>query len=137
MKKTIVALSLLLSFSLPALADEAIFESVDNLEEIELIVPSDSIPVVSDVSSLVKTEANPIQDKSYKTAITSLDDASAELREQLVSYNADLSAAKIRSEQIKEEIKAINKQIGKLESRLKNIEKSKKYINSNIDAETL
>ena len=130
MKRVILALSLVFAFSSAVMAEDAVFQSMDSTNE----APSVKLAPVSDTSSTaVNTLSGSIQEESFKKAITNLDDASAEIREQLINYNSQLSAAQSREDQIKAEIKDLKKNVKQTKKKLKNIEKSKKYINNNFD----
>lgn len=130
MKRVILALSLVFAFSSAVMAEDAVFQSMDSTNE----APSVQLAPVSNTSSTaVNTLSGSIQEESFKKAITNLDDASAEIREQLINYNSQLSAAQSREDQIKAEIKDLKKNVKQTKKKLKNIEKSKKYINNNFD----
>ena len=111
-------------------AQDAVFQSMDSVEQVQNVQLE---PVADQTGSVVTTTTGTIQENSFKKAITNLDDASAEIREQLINYNSQLSAAEEKQEQIKTEVKALKKNIKQTQKKLKNIEKSKKYINSNIE----
>lgn len=130
MKKIVLALTLLLGCSVSVYAQDAVFQSMDSVEQVQNVQLE---PVADQTGSVVTTTTGTIQENSFKKAITNLDDASAEIREQLINYNSQLSAAEEKQEQIKTEVKALKKNIKQTQKKLKNIEKSKKYINSNIE----
>ena len=73
-----------------------------------------------------------IQNNSYRSAITNLDGAQVELREQLMDYKTKYTDAKARLAAVKEEYKTYKKQIRQTERKMKNIEKMKKNIAKNI-----
>ncbi|MBQ3101369.1 hypothetical protein IJC60_00020 [bacterium] len=73
-----------------------------------------------------------IQNNSYRSAITNLDGAQVELREQLMDYKAKYTEAKTRYAAVKEECRTYKKQIKATEKKMKNIEKTKKQIAKNI-----
>ncbi len=130
MKKIVLALTLLLGCSVSVYAQDAVFQSMDSVEQVQNVQLE---PVADQTGSVVTTTTGTIQENSFKKAITNLDDASAEIREQLINYNSQLSAAEEKQEQIKTEVKTLKKNIKQTQKKLKNIEKSKKYINSNIE----
>lgn len=133
MKKLVLALSLVLFFSSAALAEDAVFESMDSVSEVQKV----KLAPVSNTTSTpaVNTLSGSIQEESFKKAITNLDDASAEIREQLINYNSQLATVQAQDDQLKAQIKELKKQVKQTKKKLKNIEKSKKYINSNFDNE--
>ena len=133
MKKLVLALSLVLIFSSAALAEDAMFESMDSVNEVQKV---ELTPVSNSVSTpAVNTLSGSIQEESFKKAITNLDDASAEIREQLINYNSQLATVQAQDDQLKAQIKELKKQVKQTKKKLSNIEKSKKYINSNFDTE--
>ena len=131
MKKIVLALSVFMAFSMAVYAEDAVFQSMDNVEDVQKV----SLEPVGDVAPAAKTITGSIQEESFKKAITNLDDASAEIREQLINYNSLLSAARAKEDQISAEIKGLKKNVSQTKKKLKNIEKSKKYINSNFDTQ--
>ena len=131
MKKIVLALSVFMAFSMAVYAEDAVFQSLDNVEDVQKV----SLEPVGDVAPAAKTITGSIQEESFKKAITNLDDASAEIREQLINYNSLLSAARAKEDQISAEIKGLKKNVSQTKKKLKNIEKSKKYINSNFDTQ--
>ena len=78
------------------------------------------------------TQYGEIQNNSYRSAITNLDGAQVELREQLMDYRAKYTEAKTRYAAVKEECRTYKKQIKATEKKMKNIEKTKKDIAKNI-----
>ena len=134
MKKIVLALSAVMALTCASYAQEAVFQSMDSVDEIQKV----ELQPVGDVAPAAKTTVvtGSIQEEKFKSAITNLDDASAEIREQLINYNSQLSAAKVRSEQAKAEVKELQKCVNVTKKKLKNIEKSKKYINSNFQTES-
>ena len=129
MKKIVLALTVALAFSTAVYAQDAVFQSMDSVEEVQKV----ELEPVADQTGSVQTTSGSIQEESFKKAITNLDDASAEIREQLINYNSQLSAAEAKEEQIKAEIKGLKKSVKQTKKKLKNIDKSKKYINSNFE----
>ncbi len=132
MKKIVLALSAVLAFSCTCYAQDAVFQSMDSVDEVQKI----SLEPVGDIAPAAKTATvtgSSIQEESFKKAITNLDDASAEIREQLINYNSLLSAAEAKEDELSAEIKGLKKNVSQTKKKLKNIEKSKKYINSNFE----
>lgn len=131
MKKIVLTLSTVLFISGISYAQDAVFQSMDSVDEVQKI----NLEPVGDVAPAAKTTVvtGSIQEEKFKSAITNLDDASAEIREQLINYNSLLSAAEAREDQVKSEIKDLKKNVSQTKKKLKNIEKSKKYINSNFE----
>ncbi len=131
MKKIVLSLSALLFICGASFAQDAVFQSMDTVEE----APKVSLEPVGDVAPAAKTATvtGSIQEESFKKAITNLDDASAEIREQLINYNSLLTAAQAKEDEIAAEVKALKKNVSQTKKKLKNIEKSKKYINSSFD----
>ncbi len=132
MKKIVLALSAVLAISCAAYAQDAVFQSMDSVEEVQKV----TLEPVGDVAPAAKTITGSIQEESFKKAITNLDDASAEIREQLINYNSLLTAAQAKEDQITSEIKDLKKNVKDTKKKLKNIEKSKKYINSSFEDQT-
>ena len=103
MKKLVLALSLVLIFSSAALAEDAVFESMDSVNEVQKV---ELTPVSNSVSTpAVNTLSGSIQEQSFKKAITNLDDASAALLEQLINYNSQLATVQDQDDQRKAQIK--------------------------------
>ena len=134
MKKIVLALSAFMALSCVSYAQDAVFQSMDTVEEVQKI----NLEPVGDVAPAAKTATvtGTIQEESFKKAITNLDDASAEIREQLINYNSLLTAAQTKEDQISAEIKDLKKSVSQTKKKLKNIEKSKKYINSSFDEQS-
>lgn len=134
MKKIVLALSIVFALTSAVYAEEAVFQSMDSVEEIQKInlEPQGSQDVNATAPS-VKKLSGAIQEENYKKAITSLDDASAEVREQLVNYNSQLGSAKQRKEIAEQEVKQLKKYVSQTKKKLNNIEKSKKIINANFE----
>ncbi len=134
MKKIVLALSAVMALTCASYAQEAVFQSMDSVDEIQKV----ELQPVGDVAPAAKTTVvtGSIQEEKFKSAITNLDDASAEIREQLINYNSLLTAAEAREDQIKSEIKGLKKNVSQTKKKLKNIEKSKKYINSNFEQDS-
>lgn len=130
MKKIVLALTLAFVFSGSVFAQDAVFQSMDSVDEVKSV---ELEPVADQTGSVVTTTTGSIQETSFKKAITNLDDASAEIREQLINYNSQLSAAQAKQDQIKAEIKTLKSNVKLTQKKLKNIDKSKKYINSNME----
>ncbi len=86
----------------------------------------------ADVSSTNSAQYGSIQNNNYRSAITNLDGAQVELREQLMEYKAKYTEAKTRYAAVKEECNTYKKQIRTTERKMKNIEKTKKNIAKNI-----
>ncbi len=78
------------------------------------------------------TQYGDIQNNSYRGAITSLDGAQVELREQLMDFKTRYTEAKTRYAAVKEECRTYKKQIRAIERKMKNNEKTKKNIAKNI-----
>lgn len=135
MKKILFALTVICALSTAVYADEAVFQSLDGVEEIQKVnlEPAGSTEIKS--ATNVQKLSGSIQEENYKKAIVSLDDASAEVREQLINYNSQLSVAKDRSAQAKQDVKELKKYVSQTKKKLKNIEKSKKFINSNFETQ--
>lgn len=131
MKKIVLTLSAVLFISGISYAQDAVFQSMDSVDEVQKI----NLEPVGDVAPAAKTTVvtGSIQQESFKKAITNLDDASAEIREQLINYNSQLTNAQARKDQIAAEIKGLKKNVSATKKKLKNIDKSKKYINSNVE----
>ncbi len=131
MKKIVLALTITLIFSSAVFAEDAVFQSMDSVAEVKNVelTPVSTSAVETPATSLTGS----IQEESFKKAITNLDDASAEIREQLIAYNAQLSSLQAKDDQLRAEIKELKKNVKQTKKKLNNIEKSKKYINSNFD----
>lgn len=86
----------------------------------------------TDSASTNSAQYGEIQNNNYRSAITNLDGAQVELREQLMEYKAKYTEAKTRFAAVKEECNTYKKQIRTTEKKMKNIEKTKKNIAKNI-----
>lgn len=136
MKKIALSLILCALLSTPSFAQDAIFEAYEPVEEVQKInlEPDTNAPAEQLQGTVsVKKLSNTVQEENYKKAITNLDDASAEVRQQLINYNSQLAGAKERRDVAKQQVKDLNNYVKQTKKRLKNIEKSKKYINSNFE----
>ena len=75
---------------------------------------------------------NELSNKNYTSAISNLNSAQVELREQMASYTALMSQAKTNYESRKEEYREYKRQYNAIKKKMNNIEKTKKLIQNNI-----
>lgn len=135
MKKTILTLSALIISTCVANAGVPIFTTSDSGE---ITIK----PTKTEQNALVNTYAQPktsstkpygtIQNDGYKSAISSLESAQAEIRENLVDVKAQYTDAQNRLDIAKTQCKALKKQIRDSENKIKKLEKTKENISKNI-----
>ena len=145
MKKIITLLAVLMAFvgvshAVPIFSTSSDSEKIDieptKTESVQkapkLKINNDYFAPKSIEGETNSSQYGEIQNNSYRSAITNLDGAQVELREQLMDYKAKYTDAKTRLTAVKEEYKTYKKQIKAIEKKMKNIEKTKKNIAKNI-----
>lgn len=89
-------------------------------------------PVVNSTAS--KTVS--LKDKKFASALTNLDDAQVELRQELSTVTAKYQDALAEKNRATQNCKNLKKEIKDINKKMKNIDKSKKMINANMESST-
>lgn len=141
MKKTLLLMTLLVLASQNVFA-ESVFDSDDTPTEVKL-VPAISTTKAKTVgssstssqltSTVSKTQNQSIKEVKYNNALTNLDDAQVELRQELSLLKVRYEDAKIEKDKAIQNCKNLKRQINEIEAKMSNIDKSKKMINRNLD----
>ena len=135
MKKAILTLSALVLTAGIANAGVPIFTTNDS-GEITVKPTQEQNVFTSDYQQpKTTTSTQPygtIQNDGYKSAITNLESAQAEIRENLVDVKAQYTDAQNRLDIAKTQCKALKKQIRDSERKIKKLEKTKESISKNI-----
>lgn len=145
MKKTIMLLAVLAvfanaSFAVPIFSTSSDSEKIDiaptktktTKQTTKMNLSNEYYAPKAENSATNSTQFGEIQNNNYRSAITNLDGAQVELREQLMNYKAKYTEAKTRYAAVKEECSTYKKQIRTTERKMKNIEKTKKNIAKNM-----
>ena len=135
MKKTILTLSALIISTCVANAGVPIFTTNDSGEITIKPTKTEQNAFVNEYKQTKTSSTKPygaIQNDGYKSAISSLESAQAEIRENLVDVKAQYTDAQNRLDIAKTQCKALKKQIKDSEKKIKNLEKTKETISKNI-----
>lgn len=134
MKKAILTLSALVLTSSIANAGVPIFTTNDSGEI--TVKPTQEQNVFTNYQQPKTTSSTKpygtIQNDGYKNAISNLENAQAEIRENLVDIKAQYTDAQNRYDIAKTQCKALKKQIRDSERKIKKLEKTKESISKNI-----
>ncbi len=132
MKKIIISTAI---FALATtFANAEVFDSMDSAVEVKL-APAISTPQTNsakteEVSVYTNTS---LQTQKFNSALTNLDDALVELRQDLAQTTEKYNAALVEKQTAIQNCKAIKKEINAINKKMKNIDKSKKIINKNLE----
>lgn len=142
MKKNCLT-ALLISFTIciAANANDAVFSNSDtekfNLEPMSYTsAPVKTVNTATTPAVQTKTTSTDITNKNYTGAISNLNNAEVELRDQLANYSALMAQSKTAYETKRDEYRGYKKQYKAIKKKLKNVEKSKKLIKNNYPTTT-
>ena len=113
-----------------AFAMESVFDSMDKAVEVKM-EPAKTETVNKTTTPASQQDQSSIQEERYTKAITSLDDAQVELRQQLTETTSKYNTALAEKKQAIAKCKAIKKELKAINKKMKNVDKSKKMINAN------
>ena len=143
-KNYLIAILLSSLLVMPVFSADAVFSNSDsetfnlqplnNTTQTTKTVKTKAAPAVSTAKKgVVDSE---LANKNYTSAISNLDNAQIELREQLANYTALMAQAKTAYEAKKAEYNGYKKEYNALKKKMNNIEKSKKLIQGNYGAQS-
>ena len=114
-------------------AETTAFDSMDKAVEVKL-APSIKTNNTKTTAAPVQTTTNTsIQAQKYNNALTSLDDAQVELRQDLSTLTEKYNNALVEKERAIQNCKTLKKEIKAINKKMKNVDKSKKMINANLE----
>lgn len=141
MKKNYFAIMLLLSaITLPTFAGDAVFSNSDtesfSIQPMNYASAPSSLTRDNGKSTTAKTVTTTstnsgLANKNYTSAISNLDSAEVELRQQIANYSSLMAQAKTAYEAKKDEYNSYKREYNELRKKLSNVEKSKKLIQGN------
>lgn len=135
-KNYFIALLLSSVIAIPAFAGDSVFSNSSS-EQFELkplnnTAAANVNTAAPATAQTLKPATSDLANKNYTSAISNLNNAQVELREQMASYSALMAQAKSNYENKKDEYKAYKKEYNALKRKMNKIEKTKKLIQSNI-----
>ena len=114
-----------------AYALDTVFDSMDKATEVKL-APAIKTNPVSNTKNVNAVYNTSIKEQKFSTALTNLDDAQVELRQELATVTAKYNEALNEKARIIANCKALKKEINDINKKMKNVDKSKKIINQNL-----
>ncbi len=108
-------------------AADTFFDSMDDAQEVKL-APS----IKSTASQAQAQQTQSIKEEKFNNALTNLDDAQVELRQDLAEVTAQYNEALNEKERVIANCKSLKKEINLINKKMKNIDKSKQMINKSI-----
>lgn len=135
-KNLILSLAVLFFTSNHILAVQTVFDSMGNAKEVKLAPAiyaqnTNNYKNTSSTSSAVVK--NTIKEQKFTSAITNLDDAQTELRQELAEVTEKYNLATAERQRAIENCKILKKELKTINKNIKNIENAKKNINKNIN----
>ncbi|MBR1617335.1 hypothetical protein IJ670_04220 [bacterium] len=130
MRRVLFVSAMTLMMSSCVFAQSTVFDSMDKAVEVKMkpqTTQSATQPAVNTQNQITK-----LQEQKFTSAISSLDDAQVELRQQLTSTTAKYNSALAEKKSAIEKCRTIKKELRAINKKMKNIEKSKKMINANL-----
>lgn len=123
-----------------AFANDAVFNPSEEVQEINLK------PVVNEVKesqtsapkaetpavSTEKKAGETLSEENFKSAITNLDAAQVDVREQLATYSTLVAQKQAEVNAKKAELSALKKKYSELQKKTKSIDKMKKMLNEHV-----
>ena len=112
-------------------ASDSIFDSMDKATEVKLApaIKTNTTTNTTNVNAVYRTS---IKEQKFNTALTNLDDAQVELRQELATVTAKYNEALNEKARVIANCKALKKEINDINKKMKNVDKSKKIINQNL-----
>ena len=138
MKINIAIFLILISGSI-AFAETTAFDSMDKAIEVKL---APAIKTQSTASGANKTttaatqSSTTIQVQKFNNALTNLDDAQVELRQELATATSKYNSALIEKEKAIQNCKNLKNEIKTISKKMKNNDKAKKMINANLETKS-
>lgn len=132
MKKILLSATMLVLAT--TFVNAEVFDSMDSAVEVKLApaISSTKTNAVKTEDVSVYTNAS-IKEQKFNSAITNLDDALVELRQELAQATEKYNSAVAEKEKAVQNCKDIKKEINEINKKMKNIDKSKKIINKNLE----
>ena len=114
-----------------AFAMDTVFDSMDKATEVKLApaIKTNTTTNTTNVNAVYKTS---IKEQKFSTALTNLDDAQVELRQELATVTAKYNEALNEKARVIANCKSLKKEINDINKKMKNVDKSKKIINQNL-----
>ena len=110
---------------------DTVFDSMDKATEVKLApaIKTSTTQNTQNVNSVYKTS---IKEQKFNSALTNLDDAQVELRQELAVVSAKYNEALNEKAKVIANCKALKAEMKEINKKMKNVEKSKKMINKNL-----
>ena len=137
MKNNIILLMSLCLITGCVYAQNTAFDSMGNATEVKLapaINTQSSVPVVQASSATPIQAVTSIKEQKFTSAITNLDDAQVELRQELTEKTEEYNTAFAEKKKTTQNCKSLKKEISSINRNMKNIERAKKNINKNLQS---
>ena len=134
MKKLLLPSIIAILALMSANAENTVFDSMDKAVEVKMEPAKTETVNKTTTPAAQKAEESSIQEERYANAITSLDDAQVELRQQLTETTSKYNTALAEKKQAIAKCKAIKKELKAINKKMKNVDKSKKMINANLNS---
>ena len=130
MKKYLITTLALVLTACTTYAD-SVFDSMDKATEVKLApaIKTNTTTNTTNVNAVYKTS---IKEQKFSTALTNLDDAQVELRQELATVTAKYNEALNEKARVIANCKSLKKEINDINKKMKNVDKSKKIINQNL-----
>lgn len=136
MKRYLLASILGLALVSPVFAADSVFDTVapaGDTQKVEIAPINSKSVVKNEIPAVNKVEQGvEIQNANYEQAITSLDAAQVEIRDEYLQYLQKYNEAKARYDAAKAECKEYKKYVNQSKKKIDNLEKMKKNIGKNI-----
>lgn len=134
MKKAILFVSALVLATQSVFALDTVFDSMEKAQEVKLApaIKTDANSSATNVNSVYQSTNSSIKEQKFNNALTNLDDAQVELRQELAVTTQKYNEALNEKEKAIANCKAIKKEIKEINKKMKNVDKSKKIINKNL-----
>ncbi|MBQ8847338.1 MAG: hypothetical protein IJ003_00150 [Candidatus Gastranaerophilales bacterium] len=131
MKKFFIYTAALMISLQAAYAMDTVFDSMDKATEVKLApaIKTSTTQNTQNVNSVYKTS---IKEQKFNSALTNLDDAQVELRQELAVVSAKYNEALNEKAKVIANCKALKAEMKEINKKMKNVEKSKKMINKNL-----
>lgn len=131
MKKFLIYSAALMLSLQATYAMDTVFDSMDKATEVKLApaIKTNTVQNTTNVNSVYKTS---IKEQKFNSALTNLDDAQVELRQELAVVTEKYNEALNEKAKVIANCKALKSEIKDINKKMKNVEKSKKMINKNL-----
>lgn len=132
MNKFLVS-TLVLFLTATSVFADSVFDSMDKATEVKLAPAIKTAEPTNEVKVNSTYQTTSIKEQKFNSALTNLDDAQVELRQELAITTEKYNEALNKKAQAIENCKAIKAEIREINKKMKNVEKSKKIINKNLE----